>query len=408
MHRENSRSLMGRFLAFAFTTFLLSVSAFGQTESVVYTFTEGPDGGRPLANLISDAAGNLYGTTIAGGIVNTNGGDGVVYELSPATGGGWTESVLYTFLGGSDGEVPICGLVFDAAGNLYGTTSAGGAHNLGTVFELSPVSGGGWTKSILFNFAGGASGANPEGNLIFDAAGNLYGVTPFSGAHNQGTVFQLVPASGGGWTENVILTGTTTVGGTLTGLVFDNSGNLYVTADGGGPSNGGAVYRLSYSGGGWRSGVIHYFLGGTEGFGPQGDLIFHAPNRLFGLSQIGGTYSLGTAFELTPGTGGLWNETTLFSFGANSRDPMYPAGPLTMGPAGQLYGVSGSGGAYGSGTAYELADVGGVWKQKVLYNFGLNVSGASPGLLLDSSGDLYGAAGTGGAFGAGGVFEITP
>src|ERR1700690_3371147 len=130
MHCGNSGSFLGKFLAFAFTIFLLGVSAFGQTENVLYNFTGGSDGSGPTGNLIFDAVGNLYGTTDAGGVDDGNGGKGVGFKLSSSTGGGWTETILYAFQGGtSDGEIPDGGVVFDTGGNLYGVTDFGGAHN---------------------------------------------------------------------------------------------------------------------------------------------------------------------------------------------------------------------------------------------------------------------------------------
>src|SRR5579859_4853818 len=126
-------------------------AAYGQTEQTLYNFSGYADGGNPLSSLMMDAAGNLYGTTFVGGA----NGAGEVFELSPSAGGGWTESVLYSFTGGADGANPyLADVIFDAAGNLYGTTVGGGAHNLGVVFELTPTSGG-WSKSVLYSFAGG-------------------------------------------------------------------------------------------------------------------------------------------------------------------------------------------------------------------------------------------------------------
>ncbi len=186
------------------------------------------DGWIPSAGLIFDAAGNLYGTTGLGG----TDGVGTVFELTRA-GGGWTEQVLYNF--GTDGAYPGGGLTFDSAGNLYGTTGEGGIHILGTVFELTPTVGGGWTETVLHNFGSGTDGAYPGAGVTFDAAGNLYGTTQYGGTYNScsggcGTVFELTPTAGGGWTEQVLLNFNGTGGANpYAGLIFDGAGNLYGT-----------------------------------------------------------------------------------------------------------------------------------------------------------------------------------
>jgi uncharacterized repeat protein (TIGR03803 family) len=179
---------------------LSPMSGGGWQETVLHTFSGGSDGAASVANLIMDASGNLYGTTSAGGDLSTTcfqTGCGVVFELSPDSGGGWTETVLHTF-GGADGSFPMAGLAMDSAGNLYGTTLRGGnlsvcgGSGCGGVFELSPKVGGGWTETVLHKFgAGGRDGINPQGGVILDAAGNLYGTTRGGGDNTQGTVFKI-------------------------------------------------------------------------------------------------------------------------------------------------------------------------------------------------------------------------
>jgi uncharacterized repeat protein (TIGR03803 family) len=174
-----------------FTVTLLVTSTWAATpwyEKVLHSFNGG-DGANPAAGLIFDAAGNLYGTTTGGG----TSGYGTVFELTPMGGGGWTETILYSFGNGTDGAIPYAGLIFDAAGNLYGTTFGGGPYGgAGTVFELTPTAGGGWTETVLHSFNGG-DGANPVAGLIFDAAGNLYGTTTGGGTYGGGTAFELSP-----------------------------------------------------------------------------------------------------------------------------------------------------------------------------------------------------------------------
>jgi uncharacterized repeat protein (TIGR03803 family) len=171
----------------------------GWTEKVLHNFNEnGTDGALPRAPLIFDAAGNLYGTTEYGGTYYDS-DLGTVFELTPTAGGGWTETVLHNF-NGTDGEFPYSSLIFDGAGNLYGTTSAGGTYSsclsgyyCGTVFELTPAAGGGWTETVLHSFGNGTDGYSPSAGLIFDAAGNLYGTTPHGGTYEGGTVFEVTP-----------------------------------------------------------------------------------------------------------------------------------------------------------------------------------------------------------------------
>ncbi|MGA2019124.1 MAG: choice-of-anchor tandem repeat GloVer-containing protein [Candidatus Sulfotelmatobacter sp.] len=410
LHRSNSSLILGACLAFAITMFTLSASAFGQTESILYVFTGGSDGSGPTGSLIFDGAGNLYGTTDAGGVDDGNGGKGVVYELTPATGGGWTETALYAFQGGtSDGEVPFGGVVFDAAGNLYGATNYGGAHDLGTVYELSPTGSGGWTERVIYSFAGGADGSYPNGGLVFDAAGNLYGTTVLGGAHNQGTIFELSPTGGGGWSESVILACSLASGERPTGsVVFDSAGNLYTTASVGGSSNAGTVLRLKFASGVWHAGVIHTFLSGSDGSEPLSGLTFQYP-RLYGTTQTGGTYGAGTAFVLVPGSGGVWTKHVLHNFGAFD-DGLYPSNPLTLNATGDIFGVTGSGGTLGNGMAFELERSGGTLTEINLHNFntGSDAGGPAGGVVLDGAGNLYGAGHNGGSFGAGAVYEIVP
>ena len=202
------------------------------TEKVLYSFTEGTDGAYPIAPLIFDASGNLYGTTLNGGA----NGDGTVFELSPVNGG-WTENVLYSFCsvsGCADGAAPYSGLALDAEGNLYGTTQDGGSGaacngHCGTVFELSPAGGGTWTETILYNFQGGSDGSYPRAGVIFDASGNIYGTTMEGGAANRGTVFEF---ASGTWTETILHSfhvNTEDGTGPEAAVVFGHNGNLYGT-----------------------------------------------------------------------------------------------------------------------------------------------------------------------------------
>jgi uncharacterized repeat protein (TIGR03803 family) len=338
----------------------------GWAEKVLHGFND-EDGYGPFAGLIFDAAGNLYGTTTSGGAFN----QGTVFELTPTAGGGWTEQVLYSFCSQTnctDGAYPLAGLIFDAAGNLYGATYNGGiypcgAYGCGTVFELSPTAGGGWTETVLHSFGNGTDGAFPYAGLIFDAAGNLYGTTTGGGTYRGGTVFQLTPTAGGGWAEQVLYSFCSqtncTDGGGPGGLIFDAAGNLYGTTGGGGAYGGGTVFELSpTAGGGWTEKVLHSF-NGTDGTGPSA-VIFDAAGNLYGTTEYGGAYGGnlgdGTVFELTPTAGGGWTEKVLHSFG-NGTDGAWPLAGLIIDAAGNLYGMTWIGGDYGGGTVFALTPV---------------------------------------------------
>jgi uncharacterized repeat protein (TIGR03803 family) len=226
----------------------------------LYQFTDGKDGGQPSAALTFDHEGNLYGTTCCGG--DSSQGDGTVFKLT-RSGQSWTESVLYSFSGGTDGADPEASVIFDADGNLYGTTTNGGNSNCafgcGVVFELTPNSGGGWTEQVLHRFAGdGRDGAVPTAGLIFDSSGNLYGTTSRGGAQDEGTIFQLTPHPGKAWEEKVLYDFVDgSVGGSTSGLILDAKGNLYGTRQFGGTHNLGTVFKLGRSKG---PGLSPYFI----------------------------------------------------------------------------------------------------------------------------------------------------
>jgi len=204
-----------------------TVAAQGQTETVLYTFCASgfgcSDGAIPNSPLTPDGKGNFYGATVTGG----TGPDeccGTVFELSPNGSGGWIETVLYSFTGYEGLSYPTGSLVFDGAGNLYGTAEGNGAHGWGAVFKLSPGSvGASWTETTLYSFAGGTDGANPSSGVVIDAAGNLYGTTGAGGSGGSGTVFELSP-SGGGWTEQVIYNTDTSW---YAGLTMDSGGSIF-------------------------------------------------------------------------------------------------------------------------------------------------------------------------------------
>jgi uncharacterized repeat protein (TIGR03803 family) len=342
------------------TVFELSpTSGGGWTQKVLYNFcpqSNCPDGAYPLAGLVFDAAGNLYGTTYRGGAHFW----GTVFELTPAAGG-WKERVLHNFnKNGTDGYGPEASLIFDTQGNLYGTTSSGGAYGAefsgGTVFELQPAVGGRWSETVLHSFGHGTDGSEPESALIFDAAGNLYGTTPLGGPYNggfAGTVFELTPTAGGTWTETILYNfGNGTDPDGPQGLVFDADGNLYTMAGDGVYGKGTVVELKPASGGGWTATIIYSF-NGTDGYAPNGGLIMDKAGNLYGTTDSGGAFDNGAAFELSPTTGGDWTETVLHNFGRN-QDGRNPHAPLLLNSSGNLYGTTIGGGANSEGTVFEI------------------------------------------------------
>ena len=414
MQRERLSIRLRSMLAIV-TLALFATSTYAATEKVLYSFDDnGKDGYGPKAGLIFDSAGNLYGATYQGGANAV----GAVFELTPQSGGGWTETLLYSFLNdGKDGTFPYGTLIFDASGNLYGTTSTGGAFGYGTVFELMPKAKGVWKEKVLHNFnaGNGKDAGSPLAGLIFDGSGNLYGTSEFGGAYDYGTVFQLTPTAGGGWKEKVLHSfnpnGKDGVA-PYAGLVVDASGNLYGTTLEGGVFDLGTAFELTpKTGGGWTEKVLHSFnSNGKDGFIPFSSLILDGSGDLYGGTSVGGTKSGGTIFELTPKTGGGWKEKILFNFEyAHGSDPY---GKLLFDASGNLYGTTGTGGLYAGGTAFELIqNESGKWSEKVLHNFNDDgKDGYDPyaGLIFDGAGNLYGTTIDGGVYGGGTVFEIKP
>jgi uncharacterized repeat protein (TIGR03803 family) len=260
------------------------------TESVAYQFTgQRPDSGYPDSAPIFDPSGNMFGA-LPGDICC-----GIVYELT-RSGSGWKENDIYPFKGTSDGSVPKGGVIRDQAGNLYGVTYAGGTHNGGVVYELSPV-GSGWTEKVLYNFDPASAGINPMGGLLLDQAGNLYGTTTLGGPLGGGTVFML---SHGTWTLTVIHKFQRTARGPLpaASLSFDAAGNLYGTTLYGGSSDLGTVFKLTR--GSWTYSVLKNFTNGADGGLPQSDVIFDASGHLYGTASKGGTSHLGVVWQITP------------------------------------------------------------------------------------------------------------
>jgi uncharacterized repeat protein (TIGR03803 family) len=344
---------------------------------------------------------------------------GVVFQLWRHADGEWAETVLYSFQGGDgDGSDPHGGVVFVASGNLYGTTTKGGAYNYGTAFEVTPGSSG-LAESLLYSFgAQGGDGGEPNAGPAMDKDGNLYGTTPYGGdADAYGTVYQLTPGSGG-WEESVLygFTGNSGDGdgyAPYAGVILDANGNLYGTTEVGGyqcgSSSYGTVYELApESGGQWRETILFRFNGKNGQFPGDGALYMDRHGALYGTTENGGSYG-GVVFKLTPKGNGHWKETTIYDFqgGANG---WLPGAGVVMDKSGNLYGTT-DGGGVGCGVIYRLApELKGKWRYTVLHTFGVGSDGCAPAgnLVLDKKGNLYGGTVLGGTTGNGVIFEITP
>lgn len=259
-------------------------------ETTLYRFSGGSDGGIPVSPVVFDHAGNMYGTAAVDGA----NGFGTVFKLTPS-GNSWVQSTIYNFAGGSDGAEPLDGLVLDAAGNLYGTTTAGGGsasctNGCGTVFELSP-NGSGWTERVLYRFQGPTDGENPNAGVAMDAAGNLYGNTWQGGPGGGGTVYKLSP-SGGNWTFTLLYS-VPGSGFTVGRIVRDSSGNLYNLLQNGGASNVGQLFKLTPSGGNWLYTDLYDFTGGTDGAVPLDSVVVDSSGNIYGTAWGGGTHPCG-------------------------------------------------------------------------------------------------------------------
>jgi uncharacterized repeat protein (TIGR03803 family) len=325
----------------------------GWQNTVLYSFTGGADGGSPHSPLFRDGAGNLYGSTINGGLASKNcnntaqgTGCGVIFKLTPSTQAPWTETVLYSFTGGDDGGNPYAGLVHDSAGNLYGTATTAGSSGHGTVYRLTKTSNG-WQQTVLHSFAGGADGSTPYAPVIFDARGNLYGTTYVGGSTGLGIVYRLTPKQSGFWTESILHTfkGAGDGAQTFAGVVLDKNGNVFGTTLNGGKFNYGTVFELNAAHA-FAGSVLHSFnLDLKDGTFPNG-VIFDRAGNLWGTTQgAGQNDGNGTIFKLTPVAGG-WTETVMFTF-QGSKDGTYPDDGLFMDAEGNFYGTTIWGGTLG-------------------------------------------------------------
>lgn len=408
--------------------------------TVLYTFLGEEDGASPN-EVTLDPADNLYGMSFAGGdLVDCFSiGCGVVFKVD--TRG--HETALYAFTGQDGVANPFFGVLRDNLGALYGTVPPDEISSDGIAFKLTVPPGRcvtalcPWDETVLYTFgANGRDGSLPEGDLIQDTVGNLYGATAVGGgitgchATGCGTVFKL--DSEGKETILYRFAGPPTDGAYPEGpLLLDEAGNLYGTTEGGGTDNNGTVFELTPTGSGWSEKVLYSFTGGSDGSAPLAGLISDGQANLYGTAYEGGTGS-GVVFQLTP-KGSGWAETVLHSF-AGAPDGAYPEAKLLRDGLGNLYGTTSGGGIVGScpfgqpgcGTVFELSPKGSGWTESILWSFTGGTDGSIPlgPVIMDEHGNLYGAAFAGGDLGAtnpvcesgnppapigcGTVFKLTP
>jgi len=402
------------------TNLLAQEQAAAVTLSTIYSFA-GTDGLGPDGSLVMDKTGALYGVTYLGGAS----GFGSVFQLIPpaVAGGAWTESVLYSFAGGTDGSHPYGALAINTKGDVYGSTEQGGTVNAacpngcGVVFELVPPATGGaaWTETVLHSFTGATDGGTPNGALALKGT-SLYGTTPIGGASGNGTVFELSAPTkkGHGWTYSLLYSFAAGTDGAdpAAGVVFNKSGALFGTTNGGGVSNAGTVFELAppaVAGAAWTETLIYSFEDGADGAYPGAGLAFDANGALYGTAEFGGSANDGTVFQLKPPAvaGGPWTFTALHAFAGTDGANSY--GSLVVAKSGVVYGTTLLGGKYGYGTIFELSPpkTGATWKETVLYSFSLANDGGNPsaGVLLKGT-TAYGTTDNGGSSAGGTVFEL--
>ncbi|HEY3778571.1 MAG TPA: choice-of-anchor tandem repeat GloVer-containing protein [Rhizomicrobium sp.] len=355
--------------------------------NVIHDF-DGTDGNQPIAGLILDGAGNLYGTAETGGVNN----DGVIFKMSP----NGTETVLYSFTGSADGAYPDGSVSLDEKkGDLYGTASAGGASGNGIIYKLSKRG----KLTALHNFDGAGDGGYPTGPLVRDKLGDLYGVTFVGGADSYGTVYEL--AANGSFAVLHTFTGGGDGETPRSGLIRDGAGNLYGVAEGGGGGNCnfgcGVIYKIAPDG---TFTTLYSFADSADGFYPIGGLYRDDAGDLYGTTLFGGAAGYGTAYSLAAnGT-----HTVLYSF-TGGDDGAYPEGTLIRNRSGRIYGTASLGGAYQDGTIFKIAPTN---KENVVHTFdGSDGTTPAVGLTKGKLGVFYGVTCCGGTNGNGVVFSVT-
>jgi uncharacterized repeat protein (TIGR03803 family) len=394
---------------------LVPIAWGGAKYKVLHNFGSSMDGTVPTGPLLLDEQGNLYGVTGGG---PGQYGYGIAFELTPHTNGKWKEAILHAFAAGSDGAIPWGGLIFDNAGDLYGTMRGDSGLGGSGVFELSQGSGG-WINTVLYSdFAGPG--------LVIDNLGNLYGEIG-RGQYKYGAIAELSPGlQAGGWVYTPLYSFCSQYCPDGWGLaqapIWDRKGNLYgATVNGGnGPpkctafGECGVIFKMMPKGDGtWAYHVLHRFASfPTDGESPNGGLVMDASGNLYGVTVYGGAYNRGIVFKLTF-AGGHWKETTLYDF-PNCADGCYPAGTPAFDKAGNLYATASGGlgdcGGFTCGVVFKLSpQQNGTWKYSVVYKLhGTDGNFLPYGVIVDSRGNIFGTTSAGGTYNSGVAFEITP
>lgn len=364
---------------------LTSAPAGAQNLTILYSFKGGADGASPAGALVRDAAGNFYGTTEEGSTFD----QGTVFKLDSAG----AETVLHSFGASGDGFFPRSSLVQDSAGNFYGTAPYGGQFGQGAIFKIDANG----NETVFYSFTGLQDGQAPIASLIRDSANNLYGTASQGGAVGYGCVFK-VDALGVQTTLYSFVGRPDGQFPLYAGLVHDAAGNFYGATQVGGNAGFGTVFRLAANG---QETVLHSFTGQGDGIQPSSTLLWHS-GSVYGTTFGGEPTWSGTVFQITSEGKGR----TLYTF-SGGADGQYPAAGLIRDPAGNLYGTTAGGGAFGGGTVFKLSPAG---KETVLHSFALSGDGAYPqgALVRDAAGNLYGTTQSGGTFGFGTVFKLTP
>jgi uncharacterized repeat protein (TIGR03803 family) len=418
-----------RSLAAAGAAFILAVAvpANAATEKIVYSFSGAPLGELPEASPIFDSRGNLYGTTMRGGVgPECSGGCGTVFELQPQTSGEWKETDLHSFdLNG--GAYPDTPLLLDPVGNLFGVTEVGGG--LGEAYGLFRSRRDAWRFTILHKFRGNRDGQQPRAGLIRDGSGTLYGTTVGGGSGGSGgggTAFALYPSAHGEWRETILNRFRRSDRGIApqAPLLFDPAGNLYgTTIYGGSPAcaNGcGTVFELVPTENGGKQKLVLHAFDGSDGSYPDAGLVPDTKGNFFGSTDEGALSGCfggcGVIFEMSPNKKrGGWTFTVLHKFDVS--DGGGPEGSMVFDAAGNLYGSTVVGGdvaacpqQVGCGVVFELSPAQhGTWVYSVLYIFQDGTDGALPtGVTLDANGNVFGTTIAGGVYSLGTVFEVTP
>ena len=384
-----------------------ATTASAQTLTVIHNFRGQNDGGTPEFGLARDSFGNLYGTTYYGGA-----GNGNVFRLQ-FKNNSWIFTPLYNFQSQADG-FNAGAVVVGPNGSLYGSTVWGGTEDCGcgTLFNLRPSPRpsssifGSWNKQMLQDFAGDSDGYNPWGSLTFADPDHFYGTTVSGGPQSGGTVFQLT-YSGGSWSYSNIYTFSPNSGGynPYGGVIKDAAGNLYGMTTYGGSHGNGTVYQLVHAGSGWTVNILYSFQNGSDGENPWTGLAMDQSGNLYGSTGSGGLNNQGAVFQLSPSGNGSWTFNVIYSFDAGSRGA---GGSLAVDSAGNLYGITVTGGHLHAGSIFKLTRNGSAWTYINLHDF-LTSDGDEPSgnIVLASDGNLYGTTSAGGPFRYGTVWQLS-